>query len=329
MNSGIPKPWNLVADIGGTNARFARKTEGDNRLYDITGISVDGHENFPQALVEFLTRKAEDAAWLPHPEAACFAVACRPDHEQIRLTNSPWHFSRTQVQGMLGGAPLDIVNDFAAKGYGISELGENDWVQVGNGEPVPGKPVAIIGPGTGLGVSLAVPTGEGWVVVDGEGGHVDFAPVDALEFRLLEILARQFGRVSVERLLSGAGLLNIYRGLAEMRGLPATLATPEAVSSAGKRDEDPLAKESLRLFCRVLGATAGNLALTAGALGGVYITGGIIPGMLEFLLASEFRARFDAKGRFRGYLGRIPVRVVIRQDLGLLGAAKRLTLAGR
>lgn len=321
--------WQLVADIGGTNARFAKKQAGSNALFDISTLSVAGHAHFTAALAQYLesSHASRGKGWAPLPESACFAVACRVDHEMIRFTNSSWTFTRAEVSAMLGGVVPDLVNDFAALGYGICELSATDWQQFGGLEPVAGKPVAVLGPGTGLGVSLVVPTQTGFVVVDGEGGHVDFAPITAGECRVLEVLAARFGRVSVERLLSGAGLVNIYQALADIRRQKAALTRPEEITAAAMAGEY-MAKETLHMFCRVLGSVAGNLALTAGALGGVYITGGIVPGMLEFFAASDFRTRFEAKGRFRNYLARIPVRVVTRQDLGLLGAANKLTLAG-
>lgn len=327
-NGQSGSPWQLVADIGGTHARFARKRPGENRLLEVLGFNVAGYAQFHEALDACLDSLAGDGRWAPLPEAACFALACRVDEDAVRLTNSAWHFSRADVRHRLGDAPLALINDFAATGYGIGELSAGDWHQVGGGEAVAGKPVAVLGPGTGLGVSLVVPAGDSIVVVDGEGGHVDFAPVSDEEIEVLSVLGKRFGRVSVERLLCGTGILNIYQALAELRRQAPTLAMPEAISGAGTSGRDALAADAMALFCRVLGSVAGNLALTAGTRGGVYITGGIVPAMLDFLERSDFRRRFEAKGRFSGYLAPIPVRVVTRQDLGLLGAANRLTLDG-
>jgi glucokinase len=322
-----PKSWQLVADIGGTHARFAKKQDRSNKLFEIASVRVSGHEHFYRALAEYL-RESNGGEWDALPAAACFAVATRIDDEEIRFTNSSWVFNRLEVSEMLGGIHLELINDFAAKGYGISELTHEDWQQLGGTDPLPGKPVGIIGPGTGLGISIVVPTDQSYVVLDGEGGHVDFAPITKEEYQVLEILAARFGRVSVERLLCGNGLVNIYQALGSIQQIEPMHTTPEAVSKAGMDGSDVLARHALHLFCRVLGSVAGNLALTAGALGGVYITGGIVPAILDFFHSSEFRARFEHKGRFRDYLARIPVRVVTRQDLGLLGAANRLTLAG-
>ena len=320
--------WNLVADIGGTNARFARKVSGSNQLIDINTINVAGHENFIHALSDILASMQENNNWAALPTVACFALAARVDHQEIRFLNSHWHFTRAALNENLQAESIDLINDFAAKAYGVLELSATDWVQVGGRHAQQNKPVAIIGPGTGLGVSMAIPGENNFTVVDGEGGHVDFAPLDRLEHQIQEILSTQFDRVSAERLLCGAGLINIYQALAKIRDKPATLATAESISLQGQQGTDPLSEETLKLFCRILGSVAGNLALTAGTLGGVYITGGIVPGMLDFFARSEFRQRFEAKGRFSSYLADIPVRVVTRHDLGLLGAANKLTRAG-
>ena len=322
------KDWSLVADIGGTNARFARKLPGKNSLMDQVNISVSGHANFIHALASVLEDFSKDETWSATPSLACFAVACRVDHEEISFLNSPWAFTRSEVKNLLGSIDLDVINDFAANGYGIGELSASDWLQVGGHEAIPDKPVVIIGPGTGLGVSLVVPRPEGNVVVDGEGGHVDFAPTDALEYQVLEVLKKQFGRVSVERLLSGSGILNIYQALAAIEGVDSLLQEPEAISGEGIAGTDPLAEQTMSLFCAVLGSVAGNLALTTGALGGVYIAGGIVPGMVDFLSKSDFRERFDEKGRYRDYMKKIPTRVIIRHDLGLIGAGVNLTQHG-
>jgi len=324
--SGL-KPWHLVADIGGTNARFARKACDSNALTDITRISVAGHENFIHALEECMEAMAKDSSWEQYPEEACFAVACRTDHDEISFTNSPWHFSRRAVSSALGKVRLQLINDFAAQGYAISKLGEDDWVQVGGLEPETGKPIAILGPGTGLGVSLVVPAGQSFSVVDGEGGHVDFAPLDDDEYAVLNVLKDRFGRVSVERLLSGSGILNIYQALCLLGHKNAVQKSPEEISEAALHATDGVAVETLHMFCRVLGSVAGNVALTAGTRGGVYITGGIVPAMRDFFINSGFRQRFEDKGRFSDYLGTIPVRLVINETLGLVGAANRLAMA--
>jgi len=331
-----PIPWRLVADIGGTNARFARLvgSGADAKLSAVHSYGVAEYARFNDVLAQYLQYQQTDGdvvtGYDELPKAVCFAVACPPDQQVIRFTNSNWRIDRDEISGLLQQTPVTIINDFAAMGYAVPFLTEADWVQVGGADAVAGKPMGILGPGTGLGVSLVVPAGNTFQVVAGEGGHVDFAPVDALEVEVLGIMLARFGHVSVERLLSGMGIVNIYQSLAELRGVDAVLTAPEAVSRAAladeEADEDTLARDALALFCRTLGSVAGNLALTAGTQGGIYITGGIVPRMLDFFTQSDFRSRFEAKGRFRDYLAPIPVRVVTRQDLGLLGAARKLAL---
>jgi glucokinase len=227
---------------------------------------------------------------------------------------------------MLNLATVDVINDFAAVGHAVAVLQAGDWRQVGGAEPVAGKPVAVIGPGTGLGICTLVPTRAGYQVVDGEGGHVDFAPVDARELAVLELLLQKYQRVSVERLLSGAGIVTIHQSLAALAGIAPSADSPARITELALAGEDSLSVNTLQMFCRILGSTAGNLALTVGARGGVYIAGGIVPRFVDVLAQSGFRHRFEDKGRFRSYLADIPVRVVTRDHLGLLGAVRKMTL---
>ena len=182
--------------------------------------------------------------------------------------------------------------------------------------------MVAIGPGTGTGVAcLAFDSQGGPIVLPGEGGHVDFAPITDIEAKILSRLRAQFGRVSIERLLCGAGIMNIYRALADIRGVPSEHLTPEAVGSAAQQGDDSLSVETMDTFFSVLGSAAGNLALTLGARGGVYLAGGIAPRYIDLLRKSDFRARFLAKGRFADFNGEIATLVVIHPDPGLLGAA--------
>ena len=320
------KPWNLVADIGGTNARFSVENCGNGELELVKAYSVSDHDAFTDALDHFLTDVKTLGDWEPLPDAACLAVACPVEIEQIRFTNSPWAFTRADVGALLGSRPLELINDFAAVGYAIPELTEQDWQQIGGGCSRADKPIAVLGPGTGLGVCAVVPNGSGAQVITGEGGHVDFAPVGTLEMSVLEQLNRCFERVSVERLLSGDGLVNLYNALAVVTHKPAELSTAAQISEVALRSTDTLANTTLQVFCRVLGSVAGDLALTFGALGGVYVAGGIVPRFVDFLTESDVRHRFESKGRFKSYLAEIPLRVVTREHLGLMGAAKRLNL---
>ncbi|MBR9912250.1 MAG: glucokinase [Gammaproteobacteria bacterium] len=321
------QPWNLVADIGGTNARFGVEDYASSKLQETRRYSVSDHAEFSDALKHFLKDVKEMGGWEALPRAACFAVACAVESDVVQFTNSPWTIDRHKVSEQLNSARLSLVNDFVAVGHAVTALKPKDWHQIGGGAPVTGRPIAILGPGTGLGVCTLVPIGTGYKVIEGEGGHVDFAPTDAQEIAVFEILNRRFGRVSAERLLSGAGILNIYQALAQLANQSPVLQAPAEVTAAALEGVDTLALKSLQMFCRTLGAVAGNLALTLGAKGGVYIAGGIVPRFIDFLEASDFRHGFENKGRFRSYLTTIPTRVITKDDLGLAGAVKKLSIS--
>ena len=321
--------WRLVADVGGTNARFAvASDEGSISL--VTRYSVDQYPSIEQAVSAFLDELA------PHgysgtPEAACFALAGPIQGDEIRFTNSTWIASRSRLSRVLAGSAVDFVNDFAAIGHAIPHLESSDWIQLGDGASRVDYPIVVLGPGTGLGVCTLVGTEHGVTVIEGEGGHADFAPTNKEEALVLDVLSAKFGRVSIERLLSGDGLLNIYGALMELERLSSgqsggsVVADPSDVSALALAGSDPVAVRALTMFCNILGSVAGNLALTLGAKAGVYIAGGIPGKILSFLENSDVRARFEAKGRFQSYLQSIPLRVVIKEDLGLLGAAHFLS----
>jgi glucokinase len=311
--------WNLVADIGGTNARFALSSPRSGELYGLRTYSVSEYANFSEVLEAYLDEAAREGA-SGLPSAACLGVASPVDKPVIQFTNSPWFLDREALSRRLE-TPVRLINDFAAVGYGVTTLGEDDWFPLGGGPPRDDRPIGVLGAGTGLGVCAIVPVDGHYHVIETEGGHVDFAPVDAQEIAVLQLLASRFGRVSVERLLSGAGIVNTYRALAELAGRTPAHDSAAAITDAALAGVESLAVRTLEMFCRVLGSTAGNLALTLGAHGGIYIAGGIAPRFRDFLARSEFRARFEAKGRFSSYLREVPVRLVIRDNLGLEGAA--------
>lgn len=317
-----------MADIGGTHARLAVADIEGEGLQTVRRFDVARNSDFGMVLDRFLAEVEAAGDRQVRPERACLAVACAVDGDVLRLTNSPWVVDRQAIRARLGGAAVALINDFAAVGHALGGLGAGDWQQLGPGTAVAGRPAVVLGPGTGLGVCSVVPVGDSNVVVEGEGGHVDFAPVTPREVRVHDALTGQFGRVSVERLLSGAGIVNVHRALARIEGVESSLDSPEAISRAAMAAADPLAQETLAMFFAVLGSVAGNLALTLGARGGVYIAGGIVPQLLALAMRSPLRERFEAKGRFRGYLQAIPLRIVTRPELGLLGAAAVLGPGG-
>ncbi len=319
--------WNLLADIGGTNARFAIQATSGEMLQELSVYSVAEYPVFISVLRDYLGQIRQSGDWAAQPQAVCLAVACPPDQDPISFTNSNWQFSRAELAQVFPDARVEVINDFSAIAYSIPTLADDDWLSVGGGKAVPEKPVVIIGAGTGLGVSTLLPIEKGVQVLAGEGGHISFAPVDEHEMAILRQLQRHYHHVSVERLLSGNGIVNIYRVLCELQSTKQVHKTAAQISQAAIQGVDEIALETLSVFCRVLGSTAGNLALINGALGGVYIAGGIVPRMTEFVINSQIRQRFEDKGRFHGYLRSIPLRIVVKDNPGLHGAMNRLKLA--
>ncbi|MDS4022123.1 MAG: glucokinase [Candidatus Competibacter sp.] len=311
-------PDDLVADIGGTNARFAR-VGADGRPY--------AERSLPGAAFPGLTAAARaylDATGGPRPARAAVAVATPVTGDWIQFTNSDWSFSTEAARRELGLERLTILNDFTALALALPLLGPDERRAVGGGAAAPEAPIGLIGAGTGLGVSGLVWSGERWIPLQTEGGHVTFAAADEREWAVGRILQRKFGHVSPERLLSGPGLVNLHAALAELEGWPAEPLDPADITDRGLTGACPHCRDVLDLFCGALGAAAGNLALTLGARGGVYIGGGIVPRLGDFFDRSAFRARFEAKGRFSGYLAAVPTWVITAAHPALRGVAAAL-----
>jgi glucokinase len=302
----------LVADIGGTHARFALcGPDGEPR--DEEWLQVADHPGVVEAARAYLAgRKAADAV---------FAVATPVDSDRIELTNAPWAFSIRATREALGLERLAVINDFAAQALAVPRLASDDRIRIGGGEPQAGQAIAVIGPGTGLGVSGLLPVHGTWYPIASEGGHVSLAPHDDRDAALLACLRRRFEHVSSERVLSGPGLINLATALAEIDGETLALDDPREVSRLAESGECPFCKEALERFSSLLGAASGDLALTFCALGGVYISGGLCRNLGPLFDLERFRASFVAKGRFVDYLSRIPIYLVTRRDPGLLGAA--------
>jgi len=234
------------------------------------------------------------------------------------MMNSPWSFSIAALQKQFGWTAVHAVNDFAANALGVPQLGPDDVVKIGEGEAAPKAAIAVLGPGTGLGVSGLVPADGRWTAIAGEGGNVTLAALDSREAAIIDILRRQYAHVSAETVLSGPGLVNLYDSLCELAGKPATPSTPEHITHLYPGC-DPQCREAVNIFCAMLGTFAGDVALTFGARGGVYIMGGIVPKMLEIFRHSHFRERFEFKGRYRNYLSAVPTFVVMHPFPAFLG----------
>ena len=315
-------PRRLVGDIGGTNARFALLGEDGVPESPIVFRTGD-HATLVSAVRAFL-----DARDAPRVDAAAIAVANPVTGDVAKLTNNDWSFSISATRDALGLDALHVVNDFTALALSVPYLPPGELAQVGGGRAEPRHAIAVLGPGTGLGVSGLVPCADRWSALAGEGGHVSFAPQDARERELLAALSARFGHVSFERLLSGPGLVNVATALRAIDGLEPAAMTPAEITARGLANEDPTCVETLELFCRTLGACAGDLVLSLGAEGGCYVGGGIVPRLGERFAASGFRAAFEAKGRLAPYLKRVPTFVIHSPWPALVGAARLLALPG-
>lgn len=312
------KHYSLVGDVGGTNARLALcDLETGNISCSQTYSGLD-YPSLEAVIRVYLDQKSLRV------ELACIAIACPIDGDQVSMTNHSWAFSIKQMQENLGLKQLTIINDFTAVSMAIPVLGADDKVQLGGGSARSGKPIAVYGAGTGLGVAHLVQSGDFWLSLAGEGGHVDMAGCTEEEDALIRQLRLELGHVSAERLLSGPGLVNIYNGLVTSEHRVPEILTPKQVSDRALSGECSDCHRALSLFCVLMGRFAGNLALNLGTFGGVYIAGGLVPRFLDFFKVSGFRLAFTDKGRFKGHLEAIPVYVITHSQPGLLGAGAYL-----
>ncbi len=309
----------LVGDIGGTNARFGLVSPDGTLLHSRVLADAD-YPGIGDAIEAYLG----DRGGLPRPLRGAIAIASPVVGDEVRMTNHPWAFSISALEKQLGFEQLRVINDFTAQALALPHLKEGDKVKIGGGEALPGYPIAVLGPGSGLGVSGLVPVPNRWVPLAGKGGHGTMPPITDRESAVLGAMRHHFDHVSAERVLSGPGLVNLYNALAEIDGVPAQQHTAAQITDVETGKEDPLCREATDMFCAMLGTVAGNLALTLGAKGGVYIGGGIVPRLGERFAASQFRERFEAKGRFQAYLAAIPTYVVTHKLPAFLGCAAAL-----
>jgi glucokinase len=310
----------VAADIGGTHARFAIATLDGTKVAELSEpvtLKTSEHASFRTAWEEFGRRSGAE---LPHELAIAFAGPV--GGELLKLTNNPWVIRPALMEEKLGVTRFRIVNDFGAVAHAVAELGDEHFLHLCGPEvPLPSEGVTtILGPGTGLGVAQLLKDGAHSHVIETEGGHVDFAPLDSLEDQILAHLRRSFRRVSVERIVSGSGLVNIYSALAAIEGRAVTPPEDKALWSDALDGGDALAAAALDRFCLALGAVAGDLALAHGA-NGVVIAGGLGYRLRDHLHRSGFDDRFIAKGRFERRMEAIPVKLVTYPQPGLFGAA--------
>jgi glucokinase len=313
----------LIGDIGATNARFAVLKDGVATLIKI--LPVASYASLHDAIQAYF--EGLDDGGQKRPKIGAVAVAGPVTGDFLSFTNHPWSFSISGLERDLGLDHLDVINDFVAVALAIPRIGPESRRQVGSGTAQAGAPVGIIGPGSGLGVSIVVPVEEAWgtrwVPLSGEGGHVTLSPITDREIALVA-WSHRIGRahVSAETFICGKGLTTLYSGLCALDGIVQTDLQPADVSRLAISGEDPIAVEAVDIFCEMLGTVAGNLALTAGARGGVYIAGGIVPKMGEHFDKSQFRPRFIAKGRMRTFLDPIPTYVITEPFPAFLGLAE-------
>ncbi len=319
--SGAPEQVTAVlADIGGTNARFALVEEGNTS--EVLHLNVADHESAYDAL-----NTALDQFGAPQPPpTAVLAFAGPVDASHAFMTNTGWETRTDELRQRFGFSHVELMNDYAALALGLSQFTDDDRHQIGpKSENATGN-LAVIGPGSGLGVAALLPNVTNHLALVGEGGHTTVPAASDLEAALIAVLRKRLGHVSAERLLSGPGLVNIYQALAQLDGTAAEAYRPAEVTRRGLEGSDDLCRRALERFCAFLGSFSGNMALCYGARGGVYLGGGILPRFPEFLAASEFRERFEAKGRLRSYLSGIPTWLITRPDAtfaGLAVAARR------
>lgn len=320
QQSAFPR---LLGDVGGTNARWAWQAAPGAPLSNISTLAAREHASIGDCIGAYLKQQA-----LPPPRDVAFGIATAVSGDTVSMTNHPWSFSIAALRKQLGAKRVRVLNDFEALAYAVPVLQGADLRAVGGGVAVPGAALAVIGPGTGLGVSGLVSDGiGGWRVVAGEGGHVTLAACNARESSLLAVLRERFGHVSAERALSGPGLVNLYEAVCVLDGEKPDPLEPSQVmarSQPGAAEHDTQCEEAVKTFAAFLGTVAGNLALTLGARGGVFIGGGIVPRLGERFASLPFRSRFDDKGRFRSYVEAVPVWVITAPAPALLGAARAL-----
>lgn len=316
------RPARVLGDVGGTNARFAwQETEGAP-LEHIVAVPTADHPTLAAALADYLRGIGRAA-----PPWCSIGIANPITGDAVQMTNSHWSFSIEAVRRELGFERFLVINDFTALALAIPDLRPAELRQLGGGAAVADAPLALIGPGTGLGVSGLLPSTEPgrWVPLRGEGGHVTLAASGAREEAVLAVLRERFGHVSAERAVSGQGLEALHAALCTLDKIEGPAMTAAEVGEHALAGSDAQSVEAVDLFCGFLGQVAGNLALTLGARGGVYIGGGIVPRWGDTFTRSRFRACFEDKGRFKAYLAPIPVFVIHAEvSPALLGAARAL-----
>ena len=311
----------VAVDIGGTHARFAIATiaaDGAISLDEPETLHTADHVSFQTAWEDYRERKGGHL-----PDAVSLAIAGRAIGDAIRFTNNPWVIRPALVKEKLGASRYTLVNDFAAVAHAVAQAPDDQFLYLaGPDQPLTREgTLSVLGPGTGLGVAHLWRDSNGYRVQATEGGHVDFAPLDQIEDAILARLRKRHMRVSVERVVSGPGIVDIYATLAALEGKPVAEMDDVSIWQAGMEGRDSLAAAAVDRFCLALGSVAGDFALVQGGFGGVVIAGGLGYRLREILPGSGFAERFRAKGRFADLMGKIPVKLITHPQPGLFGAA--------
>ena len=312
-----PQPF-YAADVGGTHVRVGLIRAGHDGAIEVLSYRKYRNAEHPglgAILADFASHN------LPVSDCVIATAGYALADGTVISANLPWPLSASRIRDELGFGSVHLVNDFEAVAHAAAHMGDSQVLQLTGPVDAPRGPILIVGPGTGLGAALWIPVGEQSIVLATEAGQASLAATTELELAVLQQMLQGRPHVSIEHALSGPGLLNLYHALCAVRGTAPTHTTPDAVSAAACDGSDPLAVETLQLFCGILGSTIGDMALIYGVQGGVYLAGGILPKIGQFLLHSSFVERFLNKGPMTKALQRIPVRLVEHGQLGVIGAA--------
>ena len=310
----------MVGDIGGTNARFALVAPGKSELMSIKTLQCTKFETVQEAIKSYLS-SINDVEIV----SACIASAGTTHLDIFKPANNDWVINKSNVSSALNDIQVNWINDFSAQALATTTLKDNDVIVINQGAIQPERVRLVIGPGTGLGTCGLINSSSGWVPLPAQGGHSDFAPNSSLEIEIWTLLQKQFGHVAVERILSGPGIVNLYKALCQINEKEVLFNSPSEITSAAiKVNPDSMSKETLHLFCRIFGSVTGTIALSTGCLGGIYITSDLVRNFLDFFIDSDFLKSFEDKGRLKYYMTDIPIFISKKENMGLIGSTYQL-----
>lgn len=315
------KTYNLLIDIGGTNARFCLEGQDHN---SVLILPTNNYPNIEASIFDYLKRKSINLSSI---KAIAIAIANPVEGDWMSMTNHHWQFSINQLKKTLKVPMLKVINDFVAIALSVPELTKKDLIKIGGGTAQANGVIGVIGPGTGLGVGGLIKSNNHWIPINSEGGHTMFSPANNLEIKILNLLLAKFPHLSFERLVSGPGIELIYNSIRQIQNYNKKafplLSTPEIVELSQNK-LSPLAIKTTEIYSEILGSFAGNLAITLGCNGGLYLGGGVLIKMKKAFNKKLFRQRFEAKGRFKKYMQKIPIYLITCKYPAFMGLAKAL-----